>query len=104
MCRGFAFLASLVFAWLASSSSQAQGIVAETFMVPAADPGIQLYVGNKHLEGQVNFSGERVVLFVHGATYPSETVFDLDGICGDEEQNCDRERATFALTAKSSRD
>ena len=47
-------------------------------MVPAADVGIQLFVRNKRLEGSNSFPGERVVLFVHGATYPSETFFDID--------------------------
>jgi pimeloyl-ACP methyl ester carboxylesterase len=56
----------------------AQQIVTETFMIPAADPGIKLYLRNKHLEEHDNFPGERIVLFVHGATYPSETVFDIN--------------------------
>src|SRR5262249_33450882 len=30
------------------------------------------------LEGRDSFPPERVVLFVHGATYPSETMFDID--------------------------
>jgi len=47
-------------------------------MIPAADPGIQLHVRNKRLEGRENFPAERVVLFVHGATYPSETAFDIE--------------------------
>jgi pimeloyl-ACP methyl ester carboxylesterase len=47
-------------------------------MIPAADSGIQLYVRNKRLEGHDSFPSERVVLFIHGATYPSETVFDID--------------------------
>ena len=47
-------------------------------MIPAADPGIQLHVRNKRLEGRDSFPAERVVLFVHGATYPSETGFDID--------------------------
>ena len=33
---------------------------------------------NKHLQGRDRFPADRVVLFVHGATYPSETVFDID--------------------------
>ena len=65
-------------AWLASAPAHAQRIIAETFMTPTADPGIQLYVRNKRLEGHDRFPDERVVLFVHGATYPSETVFDID--------------------------
>jgi pimeloyl-ACP methyl ester carboxylesterase len=45
--------------------------------VPAADPGIQLYVRNKRLQDLTNFTGDKILLYVHGATYPSETAFDL---------------------------
>ena len=75
---GFALAICLSFTLLAPSSACAQRIIAEIFMIPAADPGIQLYVRNKHVEGRDSFPGERTVLFVHGATYPSETVFDID--------------------------
>jgi pimeloyl-ACP methyl ester carboxylesterase len=34
-------------------------------------------VRNKHPDGLTGFSPERTVLFVHGATYPAETSFDL---------------------------
>src|SRR6516164_6398992 len=76
--RYLAVVTSLLVAWLGPSSANAQRVVAETFMIPAVDPGIQLHVRNKRLEGRDSFPGERVVLFVHGATYPSETVFDID--------------------------
>jgi len=49
----------------------------EEFMVPAADAGIQLYVRNKHPQGANKFPAEKILLYVHGATYPSETAFDL---------------------------
>jgi pimeloyl-ACP methyl ester carboxylesterase len=49
----------------------------EEFMVPASDPGIQLYVRNKHEAGRSNYSGDKMLLFVHGSTYPAETAFDL---------------------------
>ncbi|HMH18509.1 MAG TPA: alpha/beta fold hydrolase [Burkholderiales bacterium] len=52
-------------------------IVMEEFMVPAADPGIELYVRNKHPQGAQKFAADRILLFVHGATYPAETSFDL---------------------------
>ena len=52
-------------------------LVMEEFMVPAVDPGISLYVRNKHPQGVTKFPGEKILLFVHGATYPSETAFDL---------------------------
>jgi len=76
--RCLAFVIFILFAWLVPSFANAQRIVAETFMIPAADPGIQLHVRNKRLEGRDSFSAERVVLFVHGATYPSETFFDIN--------------------------
>jgi pimeloyl-ACP methyl ester carboxylesterase len=52
-------------------------LVIEEFMVPAADPGISLYVRNKHPEGESRFPAEKILLYVHGATYPAETTFDL---------------------------
>ncbi|HYY60336.1 MAG TPA: alpha/beta hydrolase, partial [Burkholderiales bacterium] len=52
-------------------------IVMEEFMVPAADPGISLYVRNKHPAAMKAFSAEKTLLYVHGATYPAETAFDL---------------------------
>ena len=56
---------------------QSSRIVTETIMVPASDPGIQLHVRNKHPEGISSFRSDRIVLFVHGATYCSESGFDL---------------------------
>jgi alpha-beta hydrolase superfamily lysophospholipase len=53
-------------------------IVTETFMIPAADAGIQLHVRNKHPLGQSSYAPDKIVLMVHGATYPAETVFDID--------------------------
>ena len=52
-------------------------VVMEEFMVPAVDPGISLYVRNKHPKGVKSFQGENILLYVHGATYPAETAFDL---------------------------
>src|SRR5450755_2535356 len=49
----------------------------EEFMIPAADPGIALYVRNKHPPGATRFAPQKILLYVHGATYPSETTFDL---------------------------
>jgi pimeloyl-ACP methyl ester carboxylesterase len=54
----------------------------EEFMVPARDPGIQIYVRNKRPPDMRAFAPARTVLFVHGATYPAHTSFDLklDGL------------------------
>jgi pimeloyl-ACP methyl ester carboxylesterase len=60
-----------------SGLPQVRKIVSEEFMVTSSDPGIKLFVRNKHLEGESKFTEERILLFVHGATYPSETGFDI---------------------------
>jgi pimeloyl-ACP methyl ester carboxylesterase len=52
--------------------------VVEEFRVPASDdPSIRLYVRNKHPERMTSVKGDKVLLYVHGATYPSSTSFDL---------------------------
>jgi pimeloyl-ACP methyl ester carboxylesterase len=60
-----------------SVDARAATLITEEFMVPAVDPGIELYLRNKHPAGVTTFDPGRIVLFVHGATYPAETVFDL---------------------------
>ena len=54
----------------------------EEFMVPALDPGIDIYVRNKRPADIRASRPQRTVLFVHGATYPAHTTFDLklDGL------------------------
>ncbi len=46
-------------------------------MIPSTDPNIKLYVRNKHAENMTSFSPDKTLLFIHGATYPAETSFDL---------------------------
>lgn len=60
----------------ATGSAMPPKIAVEDLWVPSSAPGIQLFVRNKHLEG-APLSADKVLLFVHGATYPSETTFDL---------------------------
>jgi pimeloyl-ACP methyl ester carboxylesterase len=66
----------------APAAAQAVQLVTESYYIPARDRGIQLYVRNKRPEAMTTFTPERIVLFVHGATYPAETAFDLqlDGL------------------------
>jgi pimeloyl-ACP methyl ester carboxylesterase len=52
-------------------------LVTESTMIPSGDAGIELYVRNKRPAGMTNFPAEKILLYVHGATYPSETAFDL---------------------------
>jgi pimeloyl-ACP methyl ester carboxylesterase len=56
---------------------QGQALVTEEFMIPGADPGVQLYVRNKRPRDLTTINLDNIVLFIHGATYPSETSFDL---------------------------
>ena len=71
-------LACLAAATLAAAAAQAKGPKLETTdtMIPSGDAGIQLFVRNKHLAGR-EMSSDKILLFVHGATYPAETAFDL---------------------------
>lgn len=68
----------LLFVGINADVVKGQQLVTEEFMVPAVDPGIQLYVRNKHVQGTDHFPAEKILLYVHGATYPSETAFDLE--------------------------
>ena len=60
-----------------TEAPRAQRIVMEEFRVPAGDPGIELYVRNKRPAGMAAVKGDKVLLYVHGATYPASTAFDL---------------------------
>jgi pimeloyl-ACP methyl ester carboxylesterase len=73
-----AFLACLVATALTATPSQAKGPKLESTdtMIPSGDAGIQLFVRNKHLAGKES-APDKILLFVHGATYPAETAFDL---------------------------
>ena len=70
-------LLTLIAGCAAVPQSQSGSIVMEEAMVPS-DPGISVYVRNKRPAGMTAFSPEKTVLYVHGATYPSETAFDLN--------------------------
>jgi pimeloyl-ACP methyl ester carboxylesterase len=61
-----------------TTAASAAKITTETFLVDASDPGIKLYLLNKHPAAKKTFPSNKIVLFVHGATYPSETAFDID--------------------------
>jgi pimeloyl-ACP methyl ester carboxylesterase len=52
-------------------------IVMEEIMMPSSDPGIEIYVRNKRPAEMTSFRPERTLLYVHGATYPASTAFDL---------------------------
>src|SRR2546430_147148 len=62
---------------LGTSTGAAPRVAMEEFMLPAVDPGITLYVRNKHPVTMKTVPAEKIVLYVHGATYPAESTFDL---------------------------
>src|SRR5262245_4849367 len=72
--------AALSLSWvltLPTLAEESPRLVMEEYTVPARDPGIELYVRNKRPEGVTQFSADKTLVFVHGATYPAETAFDL---------------------------
>jgi pimeloyl-ACP methyl ester carboxylesterase len=73
------FPGSLLFALCSVPPAMAAGPATSTeeFSIPAADPGISLYIRNKHPQGVTGFAPGKILLFVHGATYPAEAAFDL---------------------------
>jgi len=66
---------SLIFSCYAAAA--AAKIVKEDFTIASPAPGIELYMRHKHLQGKKAKDPNKILLFVHGATYPSETSFDL---------------------------
>jgi pimeloyl-ACP methyl ester carboxylesterase len=70
-------------AMIAMSGVQAQPqLVSEDIMVKSPDAGIEIFVRNKRPANMTSFRPERTLVYVHGATYPASTAFDLklDGV------------------------
>jgi pimeloyl-ACP methyl ester carboxylesterase len=75
---GGAFAAMIA---MSAASAQTQ-LVSEDIMVKSPDAGIEIFVRNKRPANMTAFRPERTLLYVHGATYPAHTAFDLklDGL------------------------
>src|SRR5437660_3044494 len=69
--------ASVVAIGAHAALAQSPRIVMEEMMVPSSDVGVEIYVRNKRPADMTSFRPERTALFVHGATYPAHTAFDL---------------------------
>jgi pimeloyl-ACP methyl ester carboxylesterase len=74
ICFVLTTIAGLVFGVAVAAEPK---LVTETFFLDGAEPGIKIHVRNKHVAIKKTFGSDRIVLFVHGATYPSETGFDI---------------------------
>jgi hypothetical protein len=59
-------VAAFFFSVVSPVLADGQKVETENYQIPAADPGIQLFIRNKHPEGLTNFPGEKILLFVHG--------------------------------------
>ncbi len=66
----------------AARPAAAADVVVEEFMIGSAQAGVELYIRNKHKAELYNVQPERAVLFIHGASYPGHSSFDLplDGV------------------------
>src|SRR5881394_1445584 len=65
-------------AMIAMSAASAQTpLVSEDIMVKSPDAGIEIFVRNKRPANMTAFRPERTLVYVHGATYPASTAFDL---------------------------
>ena len=74
----FVIVAALAATLLATSAfAQTPKLATDEMMVKSPDPGIEIYVRNKHPTEMTSFRPERTLLYVHGATYPASTAFDL---------------------------
>lgn len=64
---------------LVATRAPAQGVTLSTeeYMLPTGHAGIEVFVRNKRPEEMTAFRPGRTLLFVHGATYPAHTTFDL---------------------------
>ena len=60
-----------------AASAQQTQLVSEDIMVKSPDAGIEIFVRNKRPASMTAFRPERTVVYVHGATYPAHTAFDL---------------------------
>lgn len=56
---------------------QAKEIITKDYFIDSLDPGIQLHIREKFMGHVGNVPGEKIILFVHGATYSSIPGFDI---------------------------
>ena len=72
-----ALFGGLIAAAIATAASGQTQLVSEDIMVKSPDAGIEIFVRNKRPADMTAFRPERTVVYVHGATYPASTAFDL---------------------------
>src|SRR6266851_3856159 len=75
--RPASFCVLLALSLLAGPAASAVKVVKQDYQIDSVDPGIKLFVRSKMAEGTKAFTNDNIVLFVHGATFPSTPDFDL---------------------------
>jgi pimeloyl-ACP methyl ester carboxylesterase len=77
-----ALVGGLMAVMIATAASAQTQLVSEEIMVKSPDAGIEIFVRNKRPANMTSFRPERTLVYVHGATYPASTAFDLklDGL------------------------
>jgi pimeloyl-ACP methyl ester carboxylesterase len=63
--------------WPYMTRAAQSSVVVEDYMIESGDPGIRLFVRNKHPRGMNQYRSEKTVLYVHGATQAASSTFDL---------------------------
>jgi hypothetical protein len=72
--RTLASLVSTIATILFATSTFVQAdvkIVKNDYLIDAVDPGIKIFVREKMQEGNKTFADDNIVVFLHGATFPS---------------------------------
>ena len=77
-----ALLSALAGCAAVPSTPEVPALAVDDFRIPSKAAGVDLFVRNKRPAATQTFPSDRIVLFVHGATFPSESTFDLalDGL------------------------
>ncbi len=60
-----------------SPDAWSAAVAVEEFMIPSGDPGIDLYLRNKHRADPAASTADKILLYVHGTSQAAETTFDL---------------------------
>ena len=97
-----ALAGGMIAAMIATAASAQTQLVSEDIMVKSPDAGIEIFVRNKRPANMTSFRPERTVVYVHGATYPASTAFDLklDGAVVDGVHRVARLRRLPARPAR----
>ena len=66
-----------VVGWPHVAHAAQASVVVEDYMIESGDPGIRLFVRNKHPAGMTQYRSDKTVLYVHGSSQAASCTFDL---------------------------